>query len=91
LIEQRGHVIKTRLLLLWRAAEVAIRPHAGTDRTAGKSIFLEFGFDVRRIDVRRVLDWYFDRIEAPFLKVGKSFVLSFVNGEVNRKVLSRVS
>jgi len=43
------------------------------------------------VDVFGRFDGDFHGLEAPLLNVGKSWVLSVVNGEVNRKVLMPIS
>ena len=60
--------------------------HAQTDPQTSR-LASSSAFTCARVDVRRVFDRDFDRLEPPFLEGLKSFVLSLVNGEVKRKVL----
>jgi len=70
---QRDHLINQHFAVVHRGrllgrcpAEVAPGPHTGADRTANQTVPVQFAFHVSRVDVRRVLDGNFNRLEAPF-------------------------
>lgn len=73
LVDELHHVTEAGLLILGRAAEVAIWAHAGANRAANKFVFVQFAFYVGRIDVRGIFDGNFDGIESPAFELWKEF------------------
>jgi hypothetical protein len=73
LVEKRDHVSESGLLRLGVATQIAIRPHARTDRPAHEPVAIQFAFHMRRINVRWVFNRDLDGIKAPLLELWKQF------------------
>src|SRR5437867_1120266 len=68
LIDEPQHIIQPCLLLLRRAAQIAVRPHAGANGSANQAVPFQLSLYVAWIDMGGVLDRNLDRIEAPLLE-----------------------
>ena len=73
LVEELHHVCQSGLLLVGRAAQVAVRAQTGADRAAGKAVAGELLLHIDRVDVGRVFDGDLDGVKAPALELRKLF------------------
>ena len=64
-VDEALEVSEADFLLARRAAQVAVRSHAGADRAADQPRLVELAFDAYRVDMRGVFDGQFDGFEAP--------------------------
>jgi len=69
LVNEAAHVIEAGLLGLGRAAQIAVRPHAGAHGTADEAVLVQLAFDVGGVNVGGVFDGDFDGVEAPFFEL----------------------
>ena len=78
MIEQLFQIVQADLLLFWRAAQIAIRSHAGTNRAANQSVTIELAFDMFRSNMAWLFDRQLDRLETPLLELFEQLCASIV-------------